>query len=156
MCGVPAAGAGGRGDVWQDNRFKSGWIPATLSALSAARALIGALRPPGRAAELALSLTGGGGGGVLVARAAPPCHSCDLTITAGGRPRGQSHPRRVISLYCRIPWVTPSARVASLVKFPSLARAELERWLKAQGPHADLALSRGVTGAAQCSAADLF
>ena len=104
-------------------------------------------------------LTGGGSGGVPPGAAAPPHPPGGISTT----PRvdaleGKSTPGEfVVFLSEVIPWVaTSSRRVATLAKYPNLARAELERWLKAQGPRADPALLRGAAGAALCSASDLL
>ena len=103
-------------------------------------------------------LTGGGSGGVPPGAVAPPHPPHGISTT----PRvdaleGKSIPGEfVVFLSEVIPWVAPSSRVAALAKYPSLARAELERWLKAQGPRADPALLRGAAGAALCSASDLL
>ena len=89
----------------------------------------------GRTIGSGAQLTGGGGSGGL---AAPPPLGTSSTPRVDAL-EGKSIPGEfVVFLSEVIPWVAPSSRVATLAKYPNLARAELERWLKAQGPRADL------------------
>ena len=134
-------------------------IPAASPAHSVVPSLCQALGLPvsGRTIGSGAQLTGGGGSGALAGvGAAPPPLGISSTPRVDAL-EGKSIPGEFqVFLSDVIPWVAPSSRVAALAKFPDLARAELERWLKAQGPRADPALLRGAAGAALCSASDLL
>ena len=133
-------------------------IPAASPAHSVVPSLCQALGLPvsGRTIGSGAQLTGGGGSGALAGGAAPPPPGISSTPRVDAL-EGKSIPGEFqVFLSDVIPWVAPSSRVAALAKFPDLARAELERWLKAQGPRADPALLRGAAGAALCSASDLL